>query len=493
MSSATIIGSIITCGSDLSRCLSSGADNSGKSLRLNLQNATISGAISYSILDKPAGGLFALDLVNPDPAIGGTGQNCRYFDITGATIKTNASFSYRGTSADLSNCSYRNVTFAGGVDLSNVTKPCADMTNFTGCVDFSKSYFNDLLANLFSGVPSDLRGAIFEQATIKNADFSDALLNYASFKSALAATDAIDNVLFTRAAMNHANLSNAVFNYANFQGANLSNANLSNGSFFGALFSNDPSGLQKQTVLDGAYLQNTNMASADLSSASMRHAAFHSKYPLSTGTCLPDSNKKTTNCASAYKAIMVGTNLSNAYLVGLDMSSASLYGANFANSILVGANFTNAVIKANQGSQPNTSFQGAVMYSTNFTNVALLNANLGGAYFDDPATTQGYATGGMLVSSLDINYTSFPGSSYAGKPVCVRYQPASVTLQSKAAYPGTDASSICPDQSSGPCRSNSSWLPSVPLDALLYRLTYNYSGSPDPPPAPSQCSTVVFW
>lgn len=423
---------------------------------------------------------FALTNLMSDP------QNCLYFDFTGAMF--NAPLNMAG---NLGGCSFKSVTFSS-LDLQKISQPCSDMNSLTGCADFSGSILTKAAMN-----GATLHGAIFDGATLVNADFSDALLRQASFKNAISkqSTDTMGNQAtlskFSRAQMNNANLSNAALNYVTFRGANLSNANLSNGSFYGAQFNTDTSALQKQTVLDGAYLQNTNMASADLTNASMRNATFHSKYPLATSGCLPDSNNKTSSCASAYKAILVGTNLTNAYLAGLDLSSATLYGANFANSTLVGANFSNAVVKANQGAQPNTSFQGAVLYGANFTNVSLLNTNLGGAYFDNPATTQGYTTGGMLVSYLDTNYTSFPGSSYVGKPVCVKYQPSSVTKQN--AFPGTDASSTCPDQSTGPCLNNSQWLTSALLNSTLYRLTYNYNGSPDPPPAPSQCSSVVFW
>ncbi len=429
MVNAYIASSEIFCDndqfvSDSSRCFS---NKPGEQLDLSS---------SFIVRDNQADYYFVADWMDPTNVYGGDPANSQYLVLNQTVFIQPFTLSSKKKPTDLSNANFSGAIFADGMVVENVTKSCADMTARAGCVNFS-------------GV------------TIKGAGFSDSMLKGGLFAGAIATGSS-----FNRATMPYADLSNANFSGAVFQGATLSYANLSGSSFFQARFNKDPV-TNASAKLDNAFLYNANMASADLSGASMTYVSFHSV--SSANKCQPaDGSTIPSTCASAYQAIMANTNLTGAYLTSLDLSGATLNGAIFSGSFAIGANFTGTLLKVDPTSGMSTNFNRAALFGTDFTNAQTASTDFSNAYFDDQVSPPSFK--GTSVAYLGNSYTAFAGVQPAySDHVCAWYATRQLTVQNM--LPVTDANITCPDFSKGPCN-GSQWQASTALDPRLLVMTY---------------------
>ncbi len=288
---------------------------------------------------------------------------------------------------------------------------------------------------------------------------------------------------FTRANLSGSSLTGAILVDAVLQNARLDNANLKGANMCRAMLNKDPL-LQKAASLNGAYLQNVNLAFSEMSGASFVNSNFHSM--TSKDSCIPDINCNTQNCSSAHKATMANSDFTGAYLNGTDMSNATLSAAKFTNAYAIGVNFSNS----NLSSEPMTGqsgavFVGAFLFGANFNNAKVQGVQFNNAYFDDQVVSP--TIKGVAIAYLHEFYTTFPGSSFSKKPddprsyVCPQYTAPIVTTT--AYLPTTDNTVTCPNRQSGPCYGDK-WRAEIPFDSSRFAISY---GGSYPYPAPSNC------
>ncbi len=287
---------------------------------------------------------------------------------------------------------------------------------------------------------------------------------------------------FTRANLSNSSLINTILIDAVLQNARLDNANLKSANMCRAQLNKDPI-QQKAATLNGAYLQNVNLAYAEMSGASFVNTNFHSM--TTRDSCVPDINCKTTSCASAHKATMSNTDFTGAYLSGTDMSLATLTAAKFTNALALGVNFSNS----NLSSDPTTGqsgavFIGAFLFGANFNNAKMQGVQFSNAFFDDQVSVP--TVKGVAVAHLGPYHTTFPGSPFQGGTVCPQYV---VPIVTKAEYlPVTDHTVTCPNGMSGPC-TGAQWKAAIAGDPSRFKITY---GGGSPYPVPSLCTNGVY-
>lgn len=300
----------------------------------------------------------------------------------------------------------------------------------------------------------------------------------------------LDNSDFAGANLTDANLKGASLKSADLHGALLMGANLNNANLGGAslckAFLNASPYTSRSATLSGAYMANANLAYAQMTGAQMDHVSFHTSF--GGNLCQPSdctvASTSAGSCASAYRATMTGVDLSFSYLSGLDLSGATLQDTNFSNTFALGTNFTGASFSTSS-SGVSAKFINAILFGALFDNTAVQGSTFKGALVDDPS--QAPATGSRLATIyLSRDYTSFPGSQYAGSAVCPIVSIANIT-----SLPLTDASAICPDGSNGPCQ-GTKWQSGKALSSLQdILLLFKAPASNLQPPA--ACGGVFGW
>jgi uncharacterized protein YjbI with pentapeptide repeats len=160
-----------------------------------------------------------------------------------------------------------------------------------------------------------------------------------------------------------AELSDAKLSSANLSDANLGGANLSDANLSDADLSN--------AYLRGAILSDANLLGAYLSSAELSDANLSGAYLF--GAELSDANLGGANLSGAIlsAAYLFGADLSNVDLSGAYVSRANLRGANLGNANLFGANLGGANLRDANLSDANLS-------DANLSDANLSDANLEG-------------------------------------------------------------------------------------------------------------------
>lgn len=287
---------------------------------------------------------------------------------------------------------------------------------------------------------------------------------------------------FTRASLANSSLINTVLTDAVLQNARLDNANLKGANMCRALLNKDPI-QQKAATLNGAYMQNVNLAYAEMSGASFINANFHSM--TTKDSCVPDISCKTVSCASAHKATMSNTDFTGAYLSGTDLSHATLTAAKFTNALALGVNFSNSNLSSDPSTgQSGAVFIGAFLFGANFNNAKVQGVQFSNAFFDDQVTAP--IVKGVAVAHLGPFHTTFPGSPFPGGVVCPQYV---VPIITRAGYlPTTDNTVTCPGGMSGPC-AGAQWRAAITWDPSRFTITY---GGSSPYPVPSLCTNGAY-
>ena len=194
----------------------------------------------------------------------------------------------------------------------------------------------------------DLKGAIFDLASLPKVDFSGAELQGAS----------LDLAHIQGASLDGAQLEGASFNEAQLQGASLRGAQLQGASLYGAQLQGarlDYAQLQKASLdfaklqgaslygaqLQGARLMKDNLQGATLNEAQLRGASFN-EVQLQGASF----NEAQLQGAWFYKAQLQGASLVNAQLQLASLELAQLQGASLVNAQLQGASLQGVNLNA---------------------------------------------------------------------------------------------------------------------------------------------------
>ncbi len=186
----------------------------------------------------------------------------------------------------------------------------------------------------------DLKGAIFDLATLPKVDFEGAQLQGASLKSAQ-----LHGASLKSAQLQGASLFEAWLQGASLEGAHLRGAFLSGASLQGA-------------SLDGAQLQGAHVQATQLQGASLDGAQLQGAFLV--GASLQG--------ASLYEAQLQGALLAGAHLQGASLDSASLQGASLADVQLQGASLKDAQLQG-------ASLHKAGVEATDLSNAFLWRTN----------------------------------------------------------------------------------------------------------------------
>ena len=326
-------------------------------------------------------------------------------------------FSY----ANLSNCQlnssnlmYANLTGANlsstdliAANLSSATMSQVDLTSAN--IQATNFQYTDLSRSVLRGVNlavafpvftnsnfsnSDLAGAKMQNLDFSGADFSsatldNALLDGSVFAGAKLNGAQMNSVSLVRARLNQANLSNAVM-----KGANLNYANLQGANLYHALLSPLDKAPFTTTSLQGAYLQDANLALVDATAADFSNASFFSTG--SSNICMPNQN----SCAGAQFATFKNTIFSQSYLAGLDLSNANLTGATLTNALLLGANLGKTILTS-------ARLNGSYLFGADLGTAITDGATFNNALVDNPPSGAHYL---IAVPYLGSAYTAFSGA-----------------------------------------------------------------------------------
>ena len=276
----------------------------------------------------------------------------------------------------------------------------------------------DLTGAIVSACLTQLAGRDFSFAVMPNVDFSNGYLAKVDF-------------------------SNASLQHANFSGANLTGA-----SFQGAALSNNVGdNISETATFEGAHLKNVNLSNAQLSGVTFTSANFYGSAAANSSagckTTQADNAGFAIGCSTAFKAIMTGTVLVDAYLFGVDFTSAQIKGADFTNAVLTGATFVGATIESSGTGAP-TKFIGAHLQGTELGSAA--SADMTNAFIDFRSA------GNIMFLNLSgsIHNAFACGTSTcvpaSGKDVCTQVQYDKAT-----SVPQSNANITCPDKTKGPC------------------------------------------
>jgi uncharacterized protein YjbI with pentapeptide repeats len=282
-------------------------------------------------------------------------------------------------------------------------------------------------------------------------DFQGAILDNATGWAGTAAPlSQLSGALFNNASLKNVDLSNALLYGANFTNANLENASLSGAYLTNNVNANPPIGVPANFT--GAHLKNVNLSGAHLDGVLFDHASFYGSFygyaptfPCQTDTtqCTAAKTGFTCSCATVVGATMVRTNFSSAYLYGVDFggSTTIINGVSFTGAVLVGANFTHAAfaVDPTQGGAP-PDFSSAYLQGAQFDpNANLTDTSLSGAFVDFGAATNPH-TGNIMQLLLGPAYTAFHGWEAPNQPVCVQAAYGRFTV-----VPTTIPTMTCPD------------------------------------------------
>jgi uncharacterized protein YjbI with pentapeptide repeats len=222
-----------------------------------------------------------------------------------------------------------------------------------GIDDPKKAEWRDFV---FRARGRDLKGAIFDFASLPKVDFEHAQLQGATLKDARLQGTRLDFVQLQGASLPGAQLQGASLRGAQLQGASLDGAQLQNGFFDNA-------------QLQGASLSNALLLGASLNFAGLEGASL-------AGARLQGASLWGARLqgASFYYAYLQGASLNNAqlqgaFLVGAHLQGASLFQARLQGASLDYAELQGAFLVAAQ-------LQGASLQRTNMRSTDLSNALL---------------------------------------------------------------------------------------------------------------------
>ena len=307
----------------------------------------------------------------------------------------------------------------------------------------------DFSGGVFTGVVFDnldLSHSKWDGAVLERASFQGATLDYATGLNGQDDRVArLSAALFNRASVRHVDFSNA-----QLYGAQFTNADVSYSRFSGAFFQANPDAskpVEAAAAFDGAHLKNVDLSGANLEGATFQYASFYGDFGGAAPTFPCQRFKSgppfTNNCATISGTTLTGTNFSNAYLYGVDFGGGTvLNGTIFSSAILSAANFAAAKFEVNSGAAPN--FDKAMLQGATFdANAALVRANMLNAFVDFgvPGTSM---AGNNLYLLLGAEYTGFRGWS-GPRSACVL-----ATYGGASVVPAL-ASMTCPDGTAGVC------------------------------------------
>jgi uncharacterized protein YjbI with pentapeptide repeats len=189
----------------------------------------------------------------------------------------------------------------------------------------------------------DLKGAIFDLASLPKVDFTGADLQGASLEGAQFQGSSLESAHLEDAALRGARLAGVSLDFAQLQGAHFDAAQLQGASF-------DTAELQGAS-LDGADLQGADFSTAQLQGASLDRAKLQ-------GVSFEDARLQGASLlgsqlqgADLRYADLRGVSLENAALLGASLYSAQLQGALLSGSQLQGASLEGASLTATDLSQ----------------------------------------------------------------------------------------------------------------------------------------------
>jgi uncharacterized protein YjbI with pentapeptide repeats len=212
-----------------------------------------------------------------------------------------------------------------------------------GIDDPEKAKWHDFV---FRARGRDLRGAIFDLATLPRVDFEGADLRNASFVEAQ----------LQGASLRRAQLQGASFNDAQLQGVSLQGAQLQ-GAFLGR------ARLQAASFND-AELQGASLVDAQLQAASFNDAQLQ-------GASLEGAQLQGASLQGAH---LEGASLRNADLRGASLEGADLQGALLDGAVLGGASLAEANLWG--ASLRTANLQGASLHRVQLQGVSLASADL---------------------------------------------------------------------------------------------------------------------
>jgi uncharacterized protein YjbI with pentapeptide repeats len=172
----------------------------------------------------------------------------------------------------------------------------------------------------------DLKGAIFDLATLPKVDFDGADLKGASLEEAQLQGTSFYGADLKGARLNEAKLQGVPFNEAHLQGASLAGAQLQGASFRSAHL--------QGASLFGAQLQGASLFSGQLQGASLDSAQLQGAY-------LAAANRQGT---SLNGAALLGASLFSARLQGASLVTAQLRGASLQRALLEGTDLSFAYL-----------------------------------------------------------------------------------------------------------------------------------------------------
>jgi uncharacterized protein YjbI with pentapeptide repeats len=218
----------------------------------------------------------------------------------------------------------------------------------------------------------DLRGAIFDLASLPRVDFSGANLEGASLKSAQ-----LDRASFDGAQLKRASLVGAQLPAARLLGAQLPGVRLDDAQLQGAAL--DGAQLQGawllRAKLQDAKLDNAQLQDAELDGAQLQRASL-------AGVQLQRASLSTVQLggASLDKAQLQGARLDGTQLQGARLDDAQLQGAQLDSAQLQGASLDGAQLQGAwlDGAQ----LQGASLHRANLEGASLYKAQLQAASFE---------------------------------------------------------------------------------------------------------------
>jgi uncharacterized protein YjbI with pentapeptide repeats len=234
----------------------------------------------------------------------------------------------------------------------------------------------------------DLRGAIFDFASLPRVDFTGANLEGGSLKSAQLDRASFDGAQLQGASLVGAHLEGASLRCqelqgheprcADLQGARLQSADLQGASLRGA-------------QLQGARLENAQLQGARLQGVSLGDAKLQ-------GATLDDAQLQGAVLDSAQ---LQGTSLNGAQLQGASLEQAALRGASLQNTQVHGARLDYAQL------------QGASLFQGHLESASLVGAWLQGASLEQ-AALRGASLQHAFLESTDLSNASFWNANWRG-------------------------------------------------------------------------------
>ena len=257
----------------------------------------------------------------------------------------------------------------------------------------------------------NLKGAIFDFASLPRVDFTGADLEGASFRSAQLDRNSFDGAALRRTSLDLAQLKGASFRCERLPGnklrcAKLQGASLDRAELEGARL--DSAQLQGAS-LDGAQLRGATLIGADFQGASLIDAELRGA--LLGGAEFQDAQLDNAHLQGAQfdNAHLQGARLDGADLQGALLFSAQLQNASLSRTQLQGAQLDNAHL---QGASLNSvQLQGASLQDAQLRGASLIGAQLQGALLDS-AQLQGTSLDGADFQGASLERAKLWGASF---------------------------------------------------------------------------------